>query len=94
MRRVASTFAVRVLLPTLLCVWSVVATAPRSAAQADDVRPVVVTGSDLPGLLGADVAAPVCVALVAARWVPCPLQIDERARLDRGSNYPPAFFTE
>ncbi|MEL7361350.1 MAG: hypothetical protein AAFN13_04705, partial [Bacteroidota bacterium] len=94
MRRVASTFAVRVLLPTLLCVWSVVATAPRSAAQADDMRPVVVTGSDLPSLLGADVAAPVCVALVAARWVPCPLQIDERARLDRGSNYPAAFFTE
>ncbi|MEM8559328.1 MAG: hypothetical protein AAGG50_16020, partial [Bacteroidota bacterium] len=60
----------------------------QATAQSDDFRPVVLTGSDTPLLLGAAVTQPVCFALNGATWTQCPLQVDERAWLDRGSAYP------
>ncbi|MEL7361018.1 MAG: hypothetical protein AAFN13_03025 [Bacteroidota bacterium] len=56
-------------------------------AQTDDFRPLVLTGADTPSLLGAAVTAPVCYSWSGAAWAQCPLQIDERDYIDRGSAY-------
>ncbi|MEM8560246.1 MAG: hypothetical protein AAGG50_20695, partial [Bacteroidota bacterium] len=53
-----------------------------------DHRPIVLTGADVPDLIGATVTAPVCYAFRDGAWEQCPIQIDERAALDPASNYP------
>ncbi|MEM6784064.1 MAG: hypothetical protein AAF624_10070 [Bacteroidota bacterium] len=70
----------------LALVFAVVATA--ATAQPVDFRPVVLTGADVPELIGAPVTAPVCYAFRDGAWQQCPLQIDERELLDPASNYP------
>ncbi|MEM8601735.1 MAG: hypothetical protein AAGF99_17605, partial [Bacteroidota bacterium] len=52
------------------------------------MRPLVLTGADVPALLGADVTAPVCYVWSGASWSGCPLQIDERDWLDPAIAYP------
>ncbi|MEL6610712.1 MAG: hypothetical protein AAFQ53_01350, partial [Bacteroidota bacterium] len=64
------------------------ALAATATAQPVDFRPVVLTGSDVPDLIGANVTAPVCFAFRDGAWQQCPLQIDEREMLDPASNYP------
>ncbi|MEM8600730.1 MAG: T9SS type A sorting domain-containing protein [Bacteroidota bacterium] len=64
------------------------ALAATATAQPVDFRPVVLTGADVPELLGANVTAPVCYAYRDGAWQQCPLQIDERELLDPASNYP------
>ncbi|MEM6782946.1 MAG: hypothetical protein AAF624_04330, partial [Bacteroidota bacterium] len=59
-----------------------------ASAQEVDHRPVVLTGADVPALVGASVTSPVCYAFVEGAWAQCPLQIDERDMLDPASNYP------
>ncbi|MEM6784446.1 MAG: T9SS type A sorting domain-containing protein [Bacteroidota bacterium] len=68
--------------------FSAYALVPPAVAQTDDFRPLVLLGVDTPVLLGSDVTAPVCHSWTGSDWTQCPLQIDERALLDRGLAYP------
>lgn len=77
------------------CVLTVCTLLPASGLQAqsdDDPRPLVLTGAEVPGLLGAAVTAPVCYTYTDAAWKPCPLQIDERDALDPAAAYPADIF--
>ncbi|MEM6782426.1 MAG: T9SS type A sorting domain-containing protein [Bacteroidota bacterium] len=76
-------------LRTFLVGCCAVLLAPLVVGQAsNDPRPLVLTGADVPDLLGAAVGTPVCYAYQDVAWQPCPLQIDERDLLDPGAAYP------
>ncbi|MEL7170556.1 MAG: hypothetical protein AAGN64_14505, partial [Bacteroidota bacterium] len=81
-------------LAPLLLVAVVLALLPTALAQSDDFRPLVLEGSDTPVLLGARVTAPVCYSWTGSDWFHCPIQIDERALLDRGLAYPIDLYPE
>ncbi|MEO0740015.1 MAG: hypothetical protein AAF089_00265 [Bacteroidota bacterium] len=81
-------------LAPLLLVAVVLALLPTALAQSDDFRPLVLEGSDTPVLLGASVTAPVCYSWTGSDWFHCPIQIDERALLDRGLAYPIDLYPE
>ena len=68
------------------------AVAPAHAQDPHDPRahePAVLTGADVPGLVGVEPGDIVAFRHDEAGWVPVPVQVDERALIDLGSAYGP-----
>ena len=69
-----------------LCTLSLVGCERRDLPTVDrTLDPVVLTGDDLPGLVGAATDRVVAFRFVYGTWVQLPVQVDERAMVDLGA---------
>ncbi len=69
-----------------LCALSLVGCERRDLPTVDrNLDPVVLTGDDLPGLVGAATDRVVAFRFVYGTWVQVPVQVDERAMVDLGA---------
>ena len=87
-RRVRGRVAVVPVALAVLTVFAVLAAGARAARLDRPADPVVLTGADVPGLVGVAPQRVVAFAWTGSAWNQIPVQVDERKAIDLRAAYP------